>query len=182
MGRKKEEDPGPGHNSQSEPETSLTEDQRRALLLQGVAKIERLQESLESIKGDIRNVRKALKSDGFDRFEVDYALRLRKADETEELDKRRREARIAKWLNHPVGTQPDLFGEVDRTPSVDKAYEAGKIVGLEGGKCEVPHHYGQEQQSKWIEGWHDGQSALATKGFGPLSDASEEEAEEEALA
>jgi uncharacterized protein (UPF0335 family) len=140
---------GPGHNSG----VTLTEEQRRALLLNGVKKIEDAQDQLETIKSNIRNLRKILKSDGFERFEVDYALRLRKVDETEELDKRRREARIAQWLNHAIGTQPDLFSdEPDRTPSVDKAYEDGKIAGMEGQTCSPPSHLGQEQNQQWIKG------------------------------
>lgn len=185
MSRKKqhEEDgdaAGVGHNS-GEVEVVLTEEQRRALLIHGIKKIEELQVQMESIKSDIRNERKKLKADGFDRFEVDYALRLRKVDETEEMDRRRREARVAQWLNHPIGTQLDLFAdEPDRTPSVDKAYEDGKISGMEGVTCSPPSHLGQEQRSRWIEGWHDGQSLIAVDGFRPLSDAVTDEDETEA--
>lgn len=162
--------PTAGHNE-------LSDLQRQALLIQGVVKIERLQEQMETIKADIRNTRKALKSEGFVRFEVDYALRLRKVDETEEMDRRRREARIARWLNHPIGTQTDLFDDeyTDRTPAVDKAFEDGRIAGMAGEKCEPPY-VGGEQSNRWIEGWHEGQAVLASEGFSPLSDAIEEDA------
>lgn len=181
MARKKsskspETDAGPGHNSGEVP-IELTEDQRCALLIQGVQKIEVAQGKMETLKADIRNLRKQLKVSGFDTFEVNYALRLRKADDTEELDRRRREARIAKWFNHPVGMQADMFDEVDRTPSVDKAFADGKLAGMSGEPCSVPSHHGQEQSAKWIEGWQEGQAALAVEGFAPLSDAVEEESE-----
>lgn len=176
MPRKKRESEteasGLGHNSAN---IELTQEQRCALLVQGCKKIEDYQASLETIKSNIRNVRKSLKADGFERFEVDYALRLRKVDDTEELDRRRREARIAQWLNHPIGTQFDLFSdEPDRTPSVDKSYADGKVAGMEGVTCSPPSHLGQEQQQSWIKGWSYGQSLLATEGFSPLSDAVEE--------
>lgn len=180
MSRKKSETAGPGHNSGETP-VVLTEDQRCALLVQGVKKIETYQEQLESIKANIRNVRRALKSDGFDRFEVDYALRLRRVDDTEELDRRRREARIARWLNHAIGTQADLFADeeiVDRTPSVDKAFSEGKLAGMEGESCNPPSHMGQEQRQEWIKGWGQGQSLIAVEGFAPLSDAAEESNDE----
>jgi ribosome modulation factor len=162
--------PGPGHNS-----VDLTEEQRRAQLIKGCVEIEELQESVATLRTAIGNVKKRLKAVGIERFEVDYALRLRRVDETEELDKRRREARIAAWCNHPIGTQPDLFSdEPDRTPSVDKSFEDGKIAGMEGRGCEAPTHLGQEQQQSWIKGWGEGQELLAVKGFSPLSDAVED--------
>jgi ribosome modulation factor/uncharacterized protein (UPF0335 family) len=179
MARKKnsssdDEAAGPGHNS-GEPQIVLTEEERRARLVNGVKQIEDLQEQLKPIKDAIAGVRKDLKEFGFEKFEVDYAMRLKKVDETEELDRRRREARVAAWFNHPIGTQPDLFSdEPDRTPSVDKAYEDGKIAGMEGRSCEPPTHLGQEQNQSWIRGWGDGQELLAVKGFSPLSDAAEE--------
>jgi len=174
MARKKsissDETPGEGHNS-----VVLTEEERRAQLINGVKQIEDLTDQLKPIKDKIAEVKKHLKTIGFEKFEVDYALRIKKVDETEELDRRRREARVAAWFNHPIGTQPDLFSdEPDRTPSVDKAYEDGKIAGMEGRTCSPPSHLGQEQNQQWIRGWGDGQELLAVKGFSPLSDAVED--------
>lgn len=175
MARKKstlsdDETAGPGHNSGEQ--IALTEEERRARLVRGVKDIEDLQEQLKPIKEAIAGVRKDLKSIGFERFEIEYALRLKKVDETEELDRRRREARVAAWFNHPIGTQPDLFSdEPDRTPSVDKAFESGKIAGMEGQTCSPPSHFGQEQQQSWIRGWGIGQELITVDGFKPLSDA-----------
>lgn len=187
MARKKKdsqdsESAGPGHNS-GEPQIELTEEERRARLIRGVKEIEDLTDQLKPIQDKIKDVKKFLKGIGFDKFEVDYAMRLKRVDETEELDRRRREARVAQWFNHPIGMQPDLFSdEPDRTPSVDKAYEDGKIAGMEGLTCAPPTHLGQEQNQRWIEGWGDGQELIAVKGFKPLSDAIEDidEAETEA--
>lgn len=149
--------PGIGHNS------DLSPDQRQALFIHHLTKIEELKAEVASAAGTLRSAYKTAKADGILKKEIDFAIRLRTADEDEILEERRREQQLAQWINHPLGTQADLFGHgdgVDRTPAVDKAAEAGKLAGMEGKRCEPPHHYQTEQAQAWIESWHIGQAAL----------------------
>jgi uncharacterized protein (UPF0335 family) len=139
---------------------ALTDDERRALLLQGISKLEGLIEKKDEIVADIRNERKRLKSDGFEPYEIDYALALRKKDPAEQLAQHLRQMRIARWLAHPIGTQGSLL------PADGEAYEIGKAVGLEGSApCKPPTTMSDSDQQRWIEGWQDGQQTLAAKGF-----------------
>ncbi len=156
---------GAGHNS------DLNNDELRALLVNGVGKIVEHQASIAKINGDLRNERKRLKSYGFDTAEVNYAIKLRKSEDHDgDRNDWQKLIRVALFMNHPIGTQPDLFYQagdgVDRAPSVDKAYEEGKMVGMEGKRnCTPPTEYGQEQADSWIKGWHDGQALLVRNGF-----------------
>lgn len=149
---------GPGHNSGATTE-QLSEDQHRALFIQSVTKIERLREDVASASGTLRAAYKVAKAEGFSKKDIDFAIGLRKGDQAEAIERRRREQMIAKWVNHPIGTQADLFDE-DRTPLDDKAFEAGKLVGMEGNEaCKPPTHYPTSVAQRWIEGWHEGQAA-----------------------
>ena len=160
---------GVGHND-------LTDEQKAALLLQGVGRIERLLADQAKITADIRNERKKLKADGFAPAQVNYALWLRKADEGEASERMRMQITTAKWLAHPIGHQTDMFGDgVDRTPGVDKAFAEGKTAGMAGEAQTVPDKWapGSEQGQKWLEGWSAGQAVLLS-GIKPLSETDED--------
>jgi uncharacterized protein (UPF0335 family) len=158
--------PAVGHNS-GQSVQALNEDQQRALYLQNIGKIERLKEAATSAAGALRQAYQTAKADGFSKQDIDWGIRLRKVEEKETLEDRRRQALLAKFLNHPIGTQPDMFDGVDRTPSVDKAREHGKMDGMEGKPLTPPSQYtpGTEQYESYCEGWHDGQAVLGMKGF-----------------
>lgn len=167
------ESPSVGHNSE------LTPAEKQALLLKGLTELESLIAEKNEVVADIRNQRKKLVSYGFESFEIDYALKLRKGTDEEAIERRRREATIARFLNHPIGTQPDMFDEPDRTPSVDKAYQAGKIAGAEGKLAQSPHSPGTDQDQSWLKGWHESQADLAS-GFKKLEPVNEDQTELEA--
>ena len=80
----------PTHNS------DLTEAEKQTLLVRGLADLEAMIDDKNEIVGEIRSQRKRLISYGFEAFEIDYALRLRKSDEADEVSRRRREAVIAR--------------------------------------------------------------------------------------
>jgi uncharacterized protein (UPF0335 family) len=161
--------PGVGHNE-------LTDEQKTALLLQGVVKIERMRAEMASINADIRNVRKTLKADGFTKAEVDYAIFLRASKPEDATEQVRMQIRLAQWLAHPMGMQADLFGDgVDRTPSVERAYAEGKVAGMAGEACVLPSKWapGSEQAEAWVRGWHEGQAVLAS-GIKPIAESDDE--------
>lgn len=191
-GEQQKTPPAAGHNSGDATLEALTDEQQRALFIKYVVDIERLngavadvQEELKEAKKAVKDCIKIAKEYGFDKEDIEFALRLRKNPDNDELERRRREARVAAWINHPIGTQSDLF-EVDRTPDVDKSYAAGKMAGLEGKTCAPPHAAGTEQEQSWIRGWHDGQSENILKGIRkldstPVEDAASGGAFEDAL-
>lgn len=156
--------PSAGHNSQ------LSEAEKQALFVRGLADLENLIEEKNEVVADIRNHRKRIISYGFEPWEIDYALKLRKDTDNEAVDRRRKEAVIARFLNHPIGTQPDMFDEPDRTPAVEKAAKDGHVAGASGKSAQPPYAVGTEQEQAWLKGWHKGQEDLAS-GFKKLEPA-----------
>lgn len=150
------EAPEAGHNS------ALSEAEKQALFLRGLAELEQMIEEKNEIVSDIRNQRKRMVSYGFKAYEIDYALKLRKEEDDEMSERRRNEARIARFLNHPIGSQLDWVEEIDRTPAVDKAFEAGKVAGEQGKSAQPPHSPGTDQEQAWLRGWHEGQDIIAS--------------------
>lgn len=161
-----------GHN------TALTEDEKRALFIKGVQELEGLLEKKNDAVSAVRNQRKRIVSYGFDAFEIDYALKVRKDEDDALVERRRREARIARFLNHPIGTEPDMFDEVDCTPAVDKAYQEGKVAGAAGQSAKSPYAPGLPQDQSWLKGWGDGQADLSS-GFKKLEQATSNSDEKE---
>lgn len=177
MGRKKQEEeqtPEPGHNS------ALTEDEKRALFIAGVRELETLLDKKNDAVANVRNQRKRIVSYGFEPFQIDYAIKLRKDEDDGMIERRRKEAMVARFLNHPIGTQSDLFDDdSDRTPAVDRAYQEGQIAGAVGEKASSPYSPGSGQDQAWLRGWGVGQSALAS-GFKKLETVDENQDELEA--
>lgn len=150
--------PSTGHNSGAE----LSDAEKRALFVNGLAAIDDLEEEKKDIADAIKEAKERICSYGYSKDDIKFAQALRKGDESKMLDKRRREAEIARFLGHPIGTQPDLVDLIDRTPAADKAHEEGKVAGAEGKACSPPYDNATEQGQRWIEGWHEGQADLAS--------------------
>lgn len=162
----------------------LTESEKRALLVQGLAEIEKHIEEKDRVVALIRTSRKRLVSHGFKPKVIDFALRLRKDEDDVVIEERRAEIEVARFLNHPVGTQPELpLVMEDRTPEVDRAFAAGEIAGASGVTCSAPHAAGSPMEQSWIRGWHQGQATI-TSAFKKLeakaaADAEDDEADDD---
>ena len=154
---------GPGHNSLA----ALTDDQQRALLLQGIQKIEIIEKRKAQTVADLRNERKKLIADGFTSKQIDFCLRLREQDPNEAAAEFAGAIKVARWLAHPIGRQMGLFEDVDRTPGVERAFEEGKTAGMEGASRSPPYDASTQQGQQWLRGHADGQAVLM-KGFKPL--------------
>jgi ribosome modulation factor len=165
-----DETPSAGHNSE------LSEAEKQALFLRGLTELEGMIADKDEIMSDIRNQRKRIISYGFTTADINFALGLRKKDDAESIEKRRREAMIARFLGHPIGTQADIFDELDRTPAADKALAEGKIAGAEGQAMSPPYDQSTEQGQQWLKGWQEGQADLAS-GFKKLEAVGGEQAE-----
>lgn len=148
----------PGHNSRNSLE-GLTDDQQRALLFQHLGPIAEKKEDMASLNGELRNLYKKAKADGFSKKEIDFALALISKDQDEMSDEHKQRMRIARWVNHPIGTQPDLF---DFAP-IDKPYEDGKVAGLEGRDAVPPEKYGVQgaNYEGWMKGYYEGNTLRA---------------------
>lgn len=154
----KDDAPGIGHNESNE----LTEAERRALLVNGLVEIEGHTEDKDAAVAHIRTCRKRLVAYGFKPSIINFALRLRKNEDADEIEQRKAEIEVARFLNHPIGTQPDFFDQPDRTPDIDKAKAQGEIAGAAGQTCSSPWSVGSPQEQAWIEGWHTGQATITS--------------------
>lgn len=147
--------PGPGHN--------LSDDQKRLLFLQGLSQIERIQSEIDTLVAKKRNVYKIMKSEGTAREEISYALYLRKSEPEEALAKRAEEAKIARWMAHPIGAQAELFGDEVENRPVDGPYEFGKSLGMLGRPMDElfdKWHENSPEGQKAMEGWHESQAII----------------------
>jgi len=163
-----------GHNS-GETNGGLTDGEKQALFLSGMNTLRRLIVEKDRVTSEVRNQRKRMKADGFEPFEIDYALKLGGRKEEEMVAQRKREARIARWLGHPIGTQADFFGE-DHPESSARAgngaarvspEELGRVAGAGGEVCKPPSNLNQDDAQRWITGWGKGQKALLKSGIKP---------------
>ena len=153
----------------------LTESEKRALLVQGLAEIEKHIEEKDRVVALIRTSRKKLVANGFKPKVIDFALRLRKDEDDVIIEQRRAEIEVARFLNHPVGTQPEL--PLDAAPSAD-AFAAGENAGASGETCKSPYGPGTADDQDWIKGWHQGQANI-TSAFKKLEAKAAAEAEAE---
>lgn len=138
-------------------------------MLRSLSHIEEQTKLKDTHVANIRNERARLKSVGFTTDEVDYALKLRRSKSPEaDVDEWRRRQRVAMFLQHPIGTQIDLFDgklQPDREPIEEKAYQLGFAAGSEGKfQHENPYDPGSAAGQAWLRGWHDAQEIIA-RGF-----------------
>lgn len=151
---------GPGHNSHDEK--VLTSDEQRKLFLthrttwnQWKAK----RAVVDKIESDMKA---ALKNDGFSVKQMKIADQL--ADpktETKVISEVDDRLRVARWIGHSLGSQLDLFETPDRTPSVDIAYDAGKMASMQNERASPSYAPGTEQHAAYMRGYHDHQRELA---------------------
>lgn len=157
----------------------LTPAEKQALLVNTLVAIEDLVEKKNTIVSGIRTARKKLVANGFAPKVIDFALRLRKDEDDAMVEQRRAEIEVARFLNHPIGTQADLFDiQADRTPEVDRAFSLGEIAGAEGKTASAPHVTGSPMEQAWLKGWHKGQATIAAA-FKKLEAKAEAEADAE---
>lgn len=142
----------------------LSEDQRQALFFQHKRQIAALKEKVGSATSDLRNAYKVAKAEGFPKKDFDFAFKLEDDADDEAISERRRQAEIAKWLGHPIGTQADLFAEtsIDRRPISETSYEEGKRAAMNNEVLKPPHGAGTEAYTRYVEGWHEGDAIRAS--------------------
>lgn len=146
-----------GHNS------SLTDDERRALTLHHKRLYEEADAKVELAKTGRKAVEDLAKSDLGKKVVADIKDMIAYADEAKLKGNLERALRLARWLGMPVGTQVNLFD----APVDDRAAQEGSTAGMAGADCKPPVHYSAESSQRWIAAWHEGQATL-TAAFGKL--------------
>lgn len=157
------ESQAPATNGHNKPE--LTDDERRALLLQHKTHYEESLAAKKAADAAFKNTCKRAKAEcGKDAvLEIKDAIALTEPGGQIALEAEvARKHRIARWMGLPIGAEPVLFEVVDRRPSVDIAYDQGKSGGMQGVTCVPPYDTSVPQYQRWIEGWHDGQDILGS--------------------
>jgi uncharacterized protein (UPF0335 family) len=138
----------------------LSEQERRAVLARKLFEIEGLEADKKAIADDIKTVKGELVEQGFTKKAIDFALKLRADSDGKMVEQRQAEAEVARFLNSPIGFEPEL--PLDRTPVVDKAFAEGEIAGAQGLTCSAPYPTGAETEQAWIKGWHQGQATITS--------------------
>jgi hypothetical protein len=142
---------GPGHNSQ------LTDEEKRALTLHHKRAYEAADALVEAAKADRTAIADLAKSDLGKGALADIKDMILADNPKKMKSVLERAQRLARWAGLKVGSQPQLF----EAAQVDHA-EEGKTAGMSGDKCEPPKALAHDAVQKWIGGWHEGQTILAS--------------------
>lgn len=161
---KKASDKKTGNLTHDNTTNALTDDQRQALFFQHKRKIAGLKEKLGTVNGDLRNAYKIAKAEGFPKKDFDFAFLLEKDEDDAAIERRRREAEIARWLGHAIGTQGDLFEgtKLDKRSIAESAFEDGKRAGMNNEVLKPSHGAGTEAYERYVAGWHEGSAVRAS--------------------
>lgn len=141
-----------GHNS------TLTDDERRALTLHHKRLYEAADAIVEKAKAERSAVADQAKSDLGKGALAEIKDLIAYSDTKKLKGNVERMLRLARWLGLPVGTQAVLF----EAAAEERAQEDGKTAGMSGLMCEPPRHLAAHAHQLWIEGWHEGQAVLAS--------------------
>lgn len=140
----------PGHNSQ------LTDDERRALTLHHKRAYEMADALVEKAKADRSAIGELAKHDLGKGVVAEIKEMIAFADTKKLKGALERTMRLARWLGLPIGAQPQML-----EAAVDHA-EEGKTAGMSGDECKPPQSLAHDAAQKWIGGWHEGQTILAS--------------------
>lgn len=157
----------PGNNS-----SNLNPDEVRALFLSNRTEFVAALAKQKAAKKLVDDVVTQAKADGFTKKELELSVQLAdlKGERKVEADVATT-LRVARWIGHKMGAQADLFEQPDRTPSVDRAFDAGKQASMEGAARKPPHSPETPQYASWMAGFDEDQGRLQSQvGRGPVKD------------
>ena len=138
----------------------LTAMERRAVLARKLHEIEELEVDKKAIADDIKTVKGELEAQGFSKDAIKFAIKVRADSDGKLAQTRRAEAEVARFLNSPIGFEPEL--PLDRTPEVDKAFNDGELAGAAGVTANPPFVMGSPNEQSWLKGWHQGQVTITS--------------------
>lgn len=151
--------PSVGHNSST---VEMTEDHERALLYDWAGKIISHRSKMAALKGEIANFYKGAKAEiGIDSKEINDAIEMMSDEDGSKFkEKMERRLKIARLVNHPIGTQFNLFQEPDRRPGEEKAEADGYEAGLRAASRVPPGDPVGPIAQAWLSGYERGQDVL----------------------
>ena len=154
-----DDDAGIGHNG-GEP-AELTDEERRQLFASHRSSWNGWMAKSKALKELEKDVKAALKSDGFTVKQMQIADDLAdvkgEAKVKAEVDDR---LRVARWVGHPLGAQLDLFEQPDRTPITDRAYEEGRQCSIDNKPAKPKYAPETEAYGSYMAGYHDHQREI----------------------
>lgn len=148
-----------GHNSRA----TLESDSRRARFFTHMNPIWELEQQRVEIVAQITKAKRTAKADGFESYEINQGLEIRKAEKPETVDNQMaRKMAVLKFMNQPAGYQFNFLDE-DRTPDTERAYNEGISAGLREETPNNPFGQGTPQYGAYEDGWRDGQDQLGSE-------------------
>lgn len=152
-----EKTPKAGHNK-----APLTDDEKHALHLRHCREYEVALSAKKKVDADFKNVGKRIKAEDDSVTKVKKTILARSPEGEAALKAEMEEtANVLRWSGVSVGETLDMF-PVDRTPGVDRAKHEGKRAGLAGEPRKPPHDPSVPQYNSWLDGYHEGQTILAS--------------------
>lgn len=128
--------------------------------LGAMSEVEEIQETLNAARGRARNILRVAKKDGCDTDAITLAVKLKKREAGEVVSEYRNVVMILKAIDAPLGTQWDMFSDVEVRDVVD-AEAAGYQAGKNGESADNnAYQAGTEEHAKWHDGWLRGQAKL----------------------
>lgn len=165
-GKAKAKNPKPGDNNNGKPQ-ALTDIERQALHFRHVSEYESSLAAKKSADADLKNTAKRIKAEGGSMRAVKLTIELRTPEGEDAVRARLAELQeVAQW--NGVGIQVDMFAD-ERQPSEDKAFEEGKRAGMKGEPRKPPHDPSVPQHGRWLDGYTEGNAAMASAGFKQLT-------------
>lgn len=150
----------------STPAPTLSNDQKRESFLHHRTAWTGWRGKVKALAEIEKDVKKALKADGFtvEEFKVADDLTTVKGEAKVKASVETR-LRVAAWIGHPMGAQMDLFAKNAKTMTRDP-YDEGKQASMENKPKKPPAEYGvgSDQWAKWIEGYDDHQASIVPGG------------------
>lgn len=143
-----------GHNSE------LTPTERKALMMDHYRQIGEAKDALDEARKEYNKRRKLAKADKIKLADIDFMFRCAEVDDADIIvDDLKRRAEIASWFALPVDFQPDMFGDFEREPGVDRARREGRAAGATG-QGSNPYDENSPQGRAWAEEWSAEQKKL----------------------
>jgi hypothetical protein len=142
-----------GHNGPP----PLTADEERELFATHRSAWNGWQAKLKQIEKTGKDVKAALKSDGFTIAQMKIADQLANDDTKVKAEVENR-LKVARWLGHPMGAQLDMFA--DRVPISDRAFEEGKQASIEDRPAKPGYDPDTEAYRNYMAGYHEHQREI----------------------
>lgn len=147
---------------------NFSEEDLQKLFFQGKKDYEKNLAAKKKTDADFKNCCKRIKAELGKRGVAEIKLAIMLADETGEEEAKadiESTIRVMRWMGVPIGTQADLFPDIDPASAADRAFAEGKRQGLSGEPQNNPHHHTTQAHGAHNDGWVHGQHMLASEGF-----------------